>query len=106
LVAAEAKETEGGLAGGWADGGTRASDGRRSYPELDPNLFLFRYGLGLERPGETCIELRWSDGRDCMDRETELAIEELCCCLVLAMGRLATVPVVRSLIGPAQQQAS
>jgi UDP-GlcNAc:undecaprenyl-phosphate GlcNAc-1-phosphate transferase len=59
-------------------------------------LFRVRYGLVPERPGESYIELGWNDGRSSMDRDTEVAIEELCSRLAPAVGRLAVAPSARA----------
>ncbi len=59
-----------------------------------PALFRVRYGLVPERPGESHIELGWTDGRTSMDRDTEVAIEELCSNLAPAVGRLVATRAV------------
>jgi hypothetical protein len=59
-----------------------------------PDLFRVRYGLDPERPGESYIELGWTDGRDSIDRDIEVAIEELCSNLAPAVARLAAVQAV------------
>lgn len=59
-----------------------------------------RFSLAVERPGERCIELGWSDGRTHVDRDTELAVELLCRHVADAVERIgprsegrAAVPV-------------
>jgi UDP-GlcNAc:undecaprenyl-phosphate GlcNAc-1-phosphate transferase len=55
----------------------------------EPDSFRVRYGLVPERQGESFIELGWTDGRSSMDRDTEVAVEELCSILAPAVGRLS-----------------
>jgi UDP-GlcNAc:undecaprenyl-phosphate GlcNAc-1-phosphate transferase len=55
-----------------------------------PELFRARYGLLPERPGDTHIELGWSDGRYAVDRDTEIAVEVLCDHVAAAIDRVST----------------
>jgi UDP-GlcNAc:undecaprenyl-phosphate GlcNAc-1-phosphate transferase len=41
-----------------------------------------------ERPGETHLELGWSDGRTVVDRDTEIALEILCDHVSAALERI------------------
>jgi hypothetical protein len=61
------------------------SDG---FDEAGPDVFRARYGLLPERPGDTHVELGWSDGRAGVDRDTEIAIELLCDHLSAALERV------------------
>lgn len=36
------------------------------------------YSIYPERAGDTCVAFAWTDGRTCVDRDTEIAIEFLC----------------------------
>jgi UDP-GlcNAc:undecaprenyl-phosphate GlcNAc-1-phosphate transferase len=58
------------------------------FDEAGPELFRARYGLLPERPGDTHIELGWTDGRNTVDRDTEIAIELLCEHLSVAIDRI------------------
>ncbi len=58
------------------------------FDEAGPELFRARYGVLPERPGDTHIELGWSDGRTSVDRDAEIAIELLCDHLSIALERL------------------
>ncbi len=58
------------------------------FDEAGPGLFRARYGVLPERPGDTHIELGWSDGRTSVDRDAEIAIELLCDHLSIALERL------------------
>jgi hypothetical protein len=58
------------------------------FDEAGPELLRARYGVLPERPGDTHIELGWSDGRTSVDRDTEIAIELLCDHLSIALERL------------------
>jgi hypothetical protein len=49
-----------------------------------------------ERQGESFIELGWTDGRSSMDRDTEVAVEELCSMLAPAVGRLSASHATRT----------
>ena len=51
---------------------------------LEQEVFRVRYGLDPERLGDAFIELGWTDGRSSIDRDVEIAIEELCGCLAVA----------------------
>jgi UDP-GlcNAc:undecaprenyl-phosphate GlcNAc-1-phosphate transferase len=62
-----------------------------------PALFRARYGLLPERPGDTHIELGWSDGRKGVDRDTEIAVELLCDHLSSALERVERVNEQRPL---------
>lgn len=53
-----------------------------------PELLRARYGLVLERPDEDVLELGWADGRQGVDRDTEIAVELLCEHLSTAVERL------------------
>ncbi len=58
------------------------------FDEAGADLFRARYGVLPERPGDTHLELGWSDGRTSVDRDTEIAIELLCDHLSIALERL------------------
>ncbi len=53
-----------------------------------PELFRVAYGLLPERPGDRQLELGWHDGRNAIDRDTEIAIELLCDHLSTAIERI------------------
>jgi UDP-GlcNAc:undecaprenyl-phosphate GlcNAc-1-phosphate transferase len=59
------------------------------FKDVGPELFRARYGLLPERPGDTHIELGWSDGRDTVDRDTEIAVEVLCDHVAAALDRVS-----------------
>jgi UDP-GlcNAc:undecaprenyl-phosphate GlcNAc-1-phosphate transferase len=61
------------------------------FDEAGPELFRARYGLVPERQGDTQLELGWSDGRNAIDRDTEIAIELLCDHLSSAIDRIEPV---------------
>jgi UDP-GlcNAc:undecaprenyl-phosphate GlcNAc-1-phosphate transferase len=42
------------------------------------DLLRARFGLAVGLPGRSEIEVAWTDGRDTVDRDTEIAIEILC----------------------------
>ena len=54
-------------------------------------LFRARYGVLPERPGDTHLELGWSDGRTVVERDTEIAVELLCDHLAAALERVELV---------------
>ena len=54
--------------------------------------FRARYGLFPERPGDTHLELGWTDGRVHVDRDTEIAIELVCDHVSAALDRIARSP--------------
>jgi hypothetical protein len=66
------------------DPGERA----QGFDDAGPELFRARYGLLPERPGDTHIELGWTDGRVTVDRDTEIAIEILCEHAATALDRI------------------
>ncbi len=71
--------------------GSRSASPNRftvGFDEAGPELFRARYGVLPERPGDTHLELGWSDGRTGVDRDTEIAIELLCDHLSIALERL------------------
>ncbi len=47
-----------------------------------------RYGLLVECHNDDHLELGWTDGREAVDRDTEIAVELLCDHLVLALARI------------------
>ncbi len=53
-----------------------------------PDLFRARYGLFPERPGDSHLELGWSDERTSVDRDIEIAIELLCDHVAAAIERI------------------
>jgi UDP-GlcNAc:undecaprenyl-phosphate GlcNAc-1-phosphate transferase len=58
------------------------------FDDAGPELLRARYSLFPERPGDTHVELGWTDGRTAVDRDTEIAIELLCDHLSGALERL------------------
>lgn len=75
-----------------------AEKGQPSFSEGfdgDPGqLFRARYHLLPERLGEEHLELGWDDGRDSIDRDTEIAVELLCEHLSTALERIEPGTVV------------
>jgi UDP-GlcNAc:undecaprenyl-phosphate GlcNAc-1-phosphate transferase len=65
-------------AGPWSEG----------FQDAEPELLRARYGLVVERPGDDHIDLGWSDGREGVDRNTEIAVELLCDHVVVALDRI------------------
>jgi len=53
-----------------------------------PGLLRARYGLLVERPGDDHIDFGWTDGRQHIDRGTEIAIELLCDHTAVALDRI------------------
>jgi hypothetical protein len=45
---------------------------------LAADMHIARFSLRPERPGIDVLELGWTDGRSEVDRDTEIAIEQLC----------------------------
>jgi UDP-GlcNAc:undecaprenyl-phosphate GlcNAc-1-phosphate transferase len=71
--------------------GLRLEDGEElahGFVGRPPGLLRARYGLFPERPGDACLEVGWTDGRDTVDRDTEIAIELLCAHVATALERL------------------
>ncbi len=64
------------------------SEGFDEFEERDPALLRARFGLVAERPGERHLELGFSDGRDSVDRDTEILVELLCDHLSAALDRI------------------
>jgi UDP-GlcNAc:undecaprenyl-phosphate GlcNAc-1-phosphate transferase len=56
--------------------------------DTDGELFRARYGLLPERPGDTHVELGWTDGRSTVERDTEIAVELLCDHVSAALERI------------------
>jgi UDP-GlcNAc:undecaprenyl-phosphate GlcNAc-1-phosphate transferase len=71
------------------EGGEERSQG---FVAAAPDLLRARYGLLPERPGESCLEIGWTDGRETVERDTEIAIELLCDHLSAALERLGRAP--------------
>jgi UDP-GlcNAc:undecaprenyl-phosphate/decaprenyl-phosphate GlcNAc-1-phosphate transferase len=61
---------------------------RTGFDALPPTAHRARFGLFPERPGNTHIELGWSDGRAHVNRDTEIAIELVCEHVSAALERL------------------
>jgi UDP-GlcNAc:undecaprenyl-phosphate GlcNAc-1-phosphate transferase len=59
------------------------------FDEAGTELFRARFGLFPERPGDTHLELGWTDGRTFVDRDTEIAVEILCEHVVVALDQIA-----------------
>lgn len=60
----------------------------RGFEELDGDCLRARTGLIAERPCDDHVDLAWIDGRDTVDRDTEIAIELLCEHLSVALDRI------------------
>jgi hypothetical protein len=58
------------------------------FDEAGPDVMRARYSLLGERPDEGGLELGWTDGRDTVDRDTEIAVELLCEHVYAAVGRI------------------
>ena len=56
--------------------------------EADRKFFRTRHSLLGERPDGGVIELGWVDGKNTIDRDTEIAIEQLCGYVRRALGRI------------------
>jgi UDP-GlcNAc:undecaprenyl-phosphate GlcNAc-1-phosphate transferase len=61
---------------------------RAGFDDLPPTAHRARFGLFPERPGNTHIELGWSDGRTHVNRDTEIAIELVCDHVSAALERI------------------
>lgn len=71
--------------------GLRLADGderSHGFVGAEGDLLRARYGLFPERPGDACLELGFADGRDTVDRDTEIAVELLCEHVAAALERL------------------
>jgi hypothetical protein len=53
-----------------------------------------RHSLRAERIHGGFLELAWDDDRECIDRDTEIAVERLCAFVMRAVGRLDTASLV------------
>ena len=60
------------------DGDTKRTEFSFGFDQASPDLFVARYSLRGERPGDSGLELGWEDGRTTVDRDTEIAVELLC----------------------------
>jgi len=60
------------------EGGRRVTELSFGFDDAGPELFRARYSLLGERPGDGLLELGWTNGRTQVDRDTEIAIEQLC----------------------------
>ncbi len=58
----------------------RSDEGTWSHglDDLPPDALRARYGLIAERPGDNHLDLAWTDGRDAVHRDVEIAVELLC----------------------------
>jgi UDP-GlcNAc:undecaprenyl-phosphate/decaprenyl-phosphate GlcNAc-1-phosphate transferase len=65
-------------AGSWSEG----------LDDLPPEALRARFGLIAERPGDDHLDLAWSDGRDSIHRDVEIAIELLCDHVSEALDRI------------------
>jgi UDP-GlcNAc:undecaprenyl-phosphate/decaprenyl-phosphate GlcNAc-1-phosphate transferase len=63
--------------------------------DAEAEILSARYGLMPERPGEAQLELGWDDGRELVDRDTEIAIELLCDHLSSALERIDRAGLMR-----------
>jgi UDP-GlcNAc:undecaprenyl-phosphate/decaprenyl-phosphate GlcNAc-1-phosphate transferase len=66
----------------------------QGFDEVGPQVFRARYSLLVERDGEDVLELGWSDGRTTVDRDTEIAVEQLCHHVSNAIARQARASTV------------
>jgi hypothetical protein len=66
--------------------------------EEAPGLLRTRHSLRRERPGTATLELGWR--RDAVDRDTEIAVEQLCGSLQDALRRIG--PIGPEVIGDAE----
>jgi UDP-GlcNAc:undecaprenyl-phosphate GlcNAc-1-phosphate transferase len=62
----------------WTDG----------FEDAPRDLLRARFGVSPARPGDTWLELGWSDGRTTVDRGTEIAVELLCEQVAAALARI------------------
>jgi UDP-GlcNAc:undecaprenyl-phosphate GlcNAc-1-phosphate transferase len=53
-----------------------------------------RHSLRAERVHGGFLELAWDDDRECIDRDTEIAVERLCSYVMRAVGRLDTGAII------------
>jgi len=60
------------------NGETKRTEYAVGFDEAGPDLLRARYSLLGERPDEGGLELGWTDGRETVDRDTEIAVELLC----------------------------
>lgn len=58
--------------------------------DLPASALRARYGLIAERPGDEHVDLAWTDGRETVHRDVEIAIELLCEHVTAALGRIET----------------
>jgi UDP-GlcNAc:undecaprenyl-phosphate GlcNAc-1-phosphate transferase len=67
--------------------GRRLVEFSEGFGEGRPGVFRARYGIAPERLAEACLELGWTD-RDAIDRDTEIAVEELCAQVASSFDRI------------------
>ncbi len=65
-------------AGAWSQG----------LDDLPPRALRARYGLVAERPGHDHLDLAWTDGRETVHRDVEIAVELLCDHVTSALDRI------------------
>ena len=56
--------------------------------DLPPEALRARYGLIAERPGDDHLDLAWTDGRDRVHRDVEIAVELFCDHVSEALDRI------------------
>ena len=68
------------------------ADGAVAYvcggPKEGEGRLVARFNLRADRPDDGALEMRWSDGRTVVDRDTEIAIEVLCERVRAAVARI------------------
>ncbi|MBL0278475.1 MAG: undecaprenyl/decaprenyl-phosphate alpha-N-acetylglucosaminyl 1-phosphate transferase [Anaeromyxobacter sp.] len=77
-----------GLTLGRLEGHTGSGPWAQGLEELPADALRARYGLIAERPGDDHLDLAWTDGRERVHRDTEIAVELLCDHASTALGRI------------------
>jgi len=70
------------------NGETKRTEFAIGFEGARPDILRARYSLLGERPDEGGLELGWADGRQAVDRDTEIAVELLCEHVYAALQRL------------------
>jgi UDP-GlcNAc:undecaprenyl-phosphate/decaprenyl-phosphate GlcNAc-1-phosphate transferase len=71
------------------NGHVRRTEFSWGFEEAPPGIFRARFSLLGERPDDGRLELGFTDGRDSVDRDTEISIELLCEHVYEALERIA-----------------
>jgi UDP-GlcNAc:undecaprenyl-phosphate GlcNAc-1-phosphate transferase len=70
------------------NGDTTRTEFSHGFEDAGPDVLRATYSLLGERPDDGGLELGWTDGRETVDRDTEIAVELLCEHVYAAVGRI------------------